>query len=55
LTLRLLSAARVALFLVTGEGKREAVRRLLAGDESIPAALVQAQRVVLVADRAALG
>ena len=55
LTLPVLSAARLALFLVAGEDKREAVRRLSEGDESIPATLVQAQRVVLVADRAALG
>ena len=55
LTLPVLSAARLALFLVTGEDKREAVQRLIDGDESIPAAVVRAQRVVLVADRAALG
>ena len=55
LTLHVLSAARVALFLVSGEDKHEAVRRLIDRDESIPATLVRAERVVLVADRAALG
>ncbi len=55
LTLPVLTAARVALFLVTGEDKREAVRQLLDGDESIPATLVRAGRVVLVVDRAAAG
>ncbi len=54
LTLPLLSAAKVALFLVTGESKRDALRRLLA-DEPIPAARVAAARVVVVADEAAAG
>jgi len=55
LTLPVLSAARLALFLLTGEDKRGAVQRLIEGDEAIPAARVRAQRVVLIADRAALG
>ncbi len=53
LTLPVLSAARVALFLVTGAAKREALRRLLEGDRAIPAARVDAGRVVVVADPAA--
>ena len=53
LTLPVLSASKVALFLVAGESKREAVARLLAGDTSIPAARVQAERVLVIADRAA--
>jgi 6-phosphogluconolactonase len=53
LTLPVLSAARVAVFLVSGEGKREALRRLLEGDPGIPAARVTAERVVVVADPAA--
>jgi 6-phosphogluconolactonase len=53
LTLPVLNAARVALFLVAGESKREPLRRLLAGDESIPAARVHASRILVFADRAA--
>jgi 6-phosphogluconolactonase len=49
LTLPVLSSARLALFLVAGEEKRDAVARLLAG-EDIPAAQVGADRVVVVAD-----
>ena len=52
LTLPVLSAAKVALFLVAGASKREALRRLLGGEE-IPAARVRARRVVIVADEAA--
>lgn len=52
LTLPVLSAARLALFLVTGAEKREPLRRLLAG-EPIPAARVAAQRVLVLADVAA--
>ncbi len=49
LTLPVLSSARVALFLVTGSAKREALRCLLAG-EDLPATRVEAGRVVVVAD-----
>jgi 6-phosphogluconolactonase len=52
LTLPILSAAPLALFLVEGEGKREAVRGLLTGAD-IPAARVAAVRVVVLADAAA--
>ncbi len=52
LTLPVLSAAKVALFLVAGASKREALRRLLRGEE-IPAARVRAKQVVIVADEAA--
>jgi 6-phosphogluconolactonase len=52
LTLPILSAARVALFLVEGEAKREAVRGLLTGAD-IPAARVSSDRVVVLADAAA--
>lgn len=54
LTLPVLSAARAAMFLVAGKEKREVLARLLAGD-AIPAARVSAQRVLVVADRAAAG
>jgi 6-phosphogluconolactonase len=54
LTLPALSAAPVGMFLVEGEAKREAVRRLLAG-EQIPAARVQPLRLLVLADPAAAG
>jgi 6-phosphogluconolactonase len=53
LTLPVLSAARVAVFLVSGDGKREALRWLLEGDPAIPAARVAAERMVALADPAA--
>lgn len=52
LTLPVLSASKVAVFLVSGEDKREALRGVLSG-EDLPAARVTAQRVVIVADPAA--
>lgn len=52
LTLPVLSASRLAVFLVSGEDKREALRRVLA-DEDLPAARVAARRVVIIADGAA--
>lgn len=53
LTLPVLSAARVAMFLATGEQKRWAMRELLRGGD-IPAARVEAKRVLVVADRASV-
>ena len=52
LTLPVLSAVRVAVFLVSGEEKRGALRRMMAG-EDIPANRVKAGRIVVVADKAA--
>lgn len=52
LTLPVLSSANTAMFLVVGESKRQALGRLLSG-EDIPAAKVRAGRVVVLADRAA--
>ena len=52
MTLPVLSAAHLALFLVAGPTKRRALRRLLAGDD-IPAARVHADRVIIIADREA--
>jgi 6-phosphogluconolactonase len=52
LTLPLLSAASIAVFLVAGAEKRDALRRMMAG-EDIPANRVAAARVVVVADPAA--
>jgi hypothetical protein len=42
------------MFLATGEGKREPLRRLLTG-EDIPASRVRPERLVVVADRAVAG
>lgn len=55
LTLPVLSAARAAMFLIEGEAKREPLRKLLDGDPDTPAARVEADRVLVVADRAAAG
>jgi 6-phosphogluconolactonase len=41
LTLPVLQSARAALGLVAGAGKRDVVRRVLAGDEALPAARVK--------------
>jgi 6-phosphogluconolactonase len=49
LTVPVLNAASIALFLVSGAGKREALRRLMEGAD-IPAARVQARRVIVIAD-----
>ncbi len=49
LTLPVLSASKLAVFLVSGEEKRSALRRVLAG-EDLPAARVTARRVVIIAD-----
>jgi 6-phosphogluconolactonase len=55
LTYPALNRARRILWLVTGADKREALRRLLEGDPSIPAGRVDADRAVVVADAAAAG
>lgn len=52
LTSPVLSSAALGVFLVSGEEKREPLRRLLAG-EDMPAARVRPQRLVILADRAA--
>jgi 6-phosphogluconolactonase len=54
MTAPVLSSAALGVFLVSGEAKREALRRLLAG-EPIPATLMRPDRLVIVADRAAIG
>lgn len=50
LTYKALNRARQVLFLVTGEGKEEALSKLLAGDESIPAGRVKNRNMTLVTD-----
>jgi 6-phosphogluconolactonase len=52
LTLSGIARARTVLFTVTGEDKREALQRMVDG-EDLPAARVRAERVVWLVDRAA--
>ena len=47
-------ASRLAVFLVSGEGKRERLRQVMEGDD-IPAARIAAERILVLADRAAAG
>jgi len=49
LTLPVLTAARIVVFLVAGASKRDALRRMMAG-EDLPANRVMARRVVVLAD-----
>lgn len=53
LTYPALARAEQLLWLVTGADKAEPLRRLQAGDRSIPAGRVEAARSLIVADRAA--
>lgn len=55
LTYPTLDRARQVLWLVTGEDKVDALRRLRAGDRSIPAGRVAAERALVIADAAAAG
>ena len=52
-TYPVLNGARTAAFLVAGAEKREILARVLAGDESLPAARVEAEETVVLADEAA--
>jgi len=49
LTVPVLSSATLGVFLVSGEDKRDALRKLLAG-EDIPAARIRPKRLVILAD-----
>ena len=53
LTYPIINRARRVLWLVTGKDKAEMVRRLRAGDASIPAGRVQKDRALILADRPA--
>jgi 6-phosphogluconolactonase len=55
LTYPALSSARRIVWLVTGPDKPEALQKLLAGDESIPAGRVRNDDMIVVADEAAAG
>jgi 6-phosphogluconolactonase len=52
-SLPLLNAGPVVAFIVGGAAKREVLTRVLAGDESLPAARVRAPETVVLADEAA--
>lgn len=53
LTLPVFNSARQALFFVMGQGKRQALQRVRAGDKSLPAALIQpAKEPVWILDEA---
>lgn len=52
-SLAYLNAQPLVLFLVGGDAKRDALARVLAGDESLPAARVRAARTVVLTDEAA--
>jgi 6-phosphogluconolactonase len=52
-SLAYLNAQPLVAFLVGGEEKGEVLRRMLAGDETLPAARVAAARTVVLADEAA--
>ena len=55
LTYPALNDARRIVWLVTGPDKPEALQKLLAGDESIPAGRVRNDNMIVVADEAAAG
>jgi len=55
LTYPALARTRQLLWLVTGEDKREPLRRMLDGDHGIPAGRVEAPASLVLADRAAAG
>jgi 6-phosphogluconolactonase len=55
LTYPVLNRARLVLWIVTGSEKVEMLRRLRAGDRSIPAGRVRSDDALLLADRAATG
>ena len=55
LTYPLVNRSRRILWLVTGAAKQAVLRRLLAGDESIPAGRIRSEQAVVLADRAAAG
>ena len=55
LTYPALNRARRVLWVVTGGEKVEMLRRLMDGDESIPAGRVRREQALILADRAAAG
>ena len=55
LTYPALNRARRVLWVVTGSEKTQMLKRLLDGDESIPAGRVRREQALVLADRAAAG
>ena len=55
LTYPVLDRSPNVLWLITGEDKVDALRRLRAGDQSIPAGRVSSANSVVIADEAAVG
>ena len=55
LTYPALAAARQILWLILGEGARDPLAKLLAGDTSIPAGRVENDNMLVVCDEAAAG
>jgi 6-phosphogluconolactonase len=55
LTCPALDRARRILWVITGTGKAQVLARLLAGDRTIPAGRVNADRAVVLVDAAAAG
>jgi 6-phosphogluconolactonase len=55
LTYPMLERTPNVLWLVTGADKTDAIRRLLAGDPSIPASRISPANAVMIADQAAMG
>ncbi len=53
LTYPAIDRARFVFWLVDGAAKRDAVVKLMAGDEAIPAARIHARRQLIIADKAA--
>jgi 6-phosphogluconolactonase len=53
LTYPALNRARRVLWVVTGDEKADPLRRLVAGDQSIPAGRIRQEQALLIADRAA--
>ena len=53
LTMPVLQAARKVCFVSTGEGKADMLKRIVAGDESIPCATVQPDKAEWYVDTAA--
>jgi len=53
LTYPMLNRARRVLWVVTGSEKGEMLRRLVEGDQSIPAGRIRREQALLIADRAA--
>ncbi len=53
LTYPVIDAARLVVFIVIGSEKAEALKRVLDGDQAMPAARLQARNVVVLVDRLA--